>query len=57
VRDEFFALLLYAPFTFTFEQTGDFRSAGLPLDFRRNVMPIFKEAFHNAIREGGSSLL
>ena len=40
---------------FTFKQTGDFRSASLPLDFRRNVMPIFKEVLHNAIKHAEAS--
>lgn len=39
----------------TFQQSGDFRSASLPLDFRRNVMPIFKEVLHNAIKHAEAS--
>ncbi len=41
-------MLVATPYTFT--QSGDFRSASLPLDFRRNIMPIFKETLHNAIK-------
>ena len=33
-----------------FEQSGDFRSAKLPLAFRRNVPPLFKEALHNILK-------
>jgi hypothetical protein len=32
-----------------------FASARLPLDFRRNVMPNFKEALHNIIKHAGST--
>ena len=35
---------------FTFKQTGDFSSLNLPLAFRRNVPPIFKEALHNLLK-------
>ena len=35
---------------FKFKQTGDFSSLNLPLAFRRNVPPIFKEALHNLIK-------
>jgi signal transduction histidine kinase len=35
---------------FKFNQTGDFSSLNLPLAFRRNVPPIFKEALHNLIK-------
>jgi signal transduction histidine kinase/ligand-binding sensor domain-containing protein len=33
-----------------FEVQGDFTSVGLPLDLRRNVIPIFKETLHNALK-------
>jgi len=42
---------------YDFEQSGDFRARRLPLDFRRNVLPIFKEALHNAIRHSGATAL
>lgn len=42
---------------YDFEQDGDFRARGLPLDFRRNVLPIFKEALHNAIKHAHASHL
>jgi signal transduction histidine kinase len=35
---------------FTFEQSGDFRSADLSLAFRRNVPPLFKETLHNLLK-------
>jgi len=35
---------------FTFDQTGDFSSVNLPLPFRRNVLPLFKETLHNVIK-------
>jgi signal transduction histidine kinase len=38
-----------------FEVHGDFSSAGLPLDFRRNVIPIFKETLHNALKHAHAS--
>lgn len=47
------AMLVDIPFTF--KQTGDFASASLPLDFRRNVMPIFKETLHNIIKHAGAT--
>ncbi|MEP6664390.1 MAG: triple tyrosine motif-containing protein, partial [Verrucomicrobiota bacterium] len=40
---------------YIFEQSGDFSSARLPLDFRRNVMPIFKEALHNTNKHAHAS--
>ena len=40
---------------YTFHQTGDFASARLPLDFRRNIMPIFKETLHNIIKHAGAT--
>jgi signal transduction histidine kinase/streptogramin lyase len=40
---------------FTFHQTGNFASAGLPLDFRRNIMPIFKETLHNVIKHAAAT--
>jgi hypothetical protein len=36
--------------SYQFHQTGDFRSARLPLAFRRNVPPLFKEALHNILK-------
>lgn len=42
---------------YDFEQSGDFGARGLPLDFRRNVLPIFKEALHNAIKHAGATHL
>jgi signal transduction histidine kinase len=40
---------------YTFKQTGNFASAGLPLDFRRNIMPIFKESLHNIVKHSGAT--
>ena len=37
-------------FDFQFEQSGDFNLAKLPLMFRRNVPPMFKEALHNILK-------
>jgi len=34
----------------TFQPSGDFAASALPLDFRRNIMPIFKETLHNTIK-------
>jgi len=42
------AMLQRVPYHF--EQRGDMRSGPLPLEFRRNVLPIFKEALHNALK-------
>ena len=42
---------------YEFKQTGDFHASPLPLDFRRNVLPIFKEALHNAIKHAGAPRL
>jgi ligand-binding sensor domain-containing protein len=33
-----------------FQQTGDFENTELMLSFRRNVLPLFKEALHNIIK-------
>jgi hypothetical protein len=35
---------------YEFQQSGDFTSARLPLAFRRNVPPLFKEALHNILK-------
>ena len=35
---------------YQFEESGDFSSTKLPLAFRRNVPPIFKEALHNILK-------
>lgn len=35
---------------YKFEQEGEFGSTSLPLNFRRNMMPIFKETLHNALK-------
>ncbi|MEI7935650.1 MAG: two-component regulator propeller domain-containing protein [Verrucomicrobiota bacterium] len=35
---------------YQFEESGDFSSTKLPLAFRRNVPPIFKEALHNVLK-------
>ena len=40
---------------YTFNQTGNFASAELSLDFRRNIMPIFKEALHNIVKHSGAT--
>ena len=42
---------------YEFKQTGDFHASHLPLDFRRNVLPIFKEVLHNAIKHSGATRL
>ena len=42
--------VMLATITFKFEQSGDFRSANLPLSFRRNVPPLFKETLHNVLK-------
>ena len=49
------AKAMLADIPYTFKQTGNFSSTGLPLDFRRNVMPIFKEALHNIIKHAGAT--
>lgn len=41
---------MLARVAFQFEQNGDFHSAKLPLAFRRNVPPLFKEALHNILK-------
>jgi ligand-binding sensor domain-containing protein len=33
-----------------FETSGDLGAQSLPLEFRRNVVPIFKEALHNVVK-------
>ncbi len=35
---------------YNFETSGDLGGQSLPLEFRRNVVPIFKEALHNVIK-------
>jgi signal transduction histidine kinase/streptogramin lyase len=35
---------------FKFDQAGDFESKDVPLVFRRNVLPLFKEALHNLLK-------
>jgi len=35
---------------YTFETGGDLGVQSLPLEFRRNIVPIFKEALHNIIK-------
>ena len=41
--------------THAFEQSGDFRSAGLSLAFRRNVPSLFKEVLHNLLKHSGAN--
>jgi signal transduction histidine kinase len=33
-----------------FEPSGDFSTGELPLNFRRNALPIFKETLHNIVK-------
>ena len=44
------ARVMLATIACQFEQSGDFRSANLPLSFRRNVPPLFKETLHNVLK-------
>ena len=46
-------LLINIPYEFS--QSGDFRSASLSLDFRRNIMPIFKETLHNVVKHSAAT--
>jgi signal transduction histidine kinase len=48
MRETAGALLHEIPFQF--ESGGDFSSEHLPLDFRRNALPWFKEALHNIVK-------
>ena len=44
------ARMMLLPESFTFTQTGDFKSVELSLTFRRNVLPLFKETLHNVLK-------
>ena len=44
------ARIMLSTVPYKFELNGDFRSANLPLSFRRNVPSIFKETLHNILR-------
>jgi ligand-binding sensor domain-containing protein len=35
---------------YRFETSGDLGAQSLPLEFRRNVVPVFKEALHNVVK-------
>ena len=48
------AKTLLAGIPFQFEQSGDFSSEQLPMDFRRNALPLFKEALHNIVKHAGA---
>ena len=49
------AKLMLPGVKYKFESSGDFRSANLPLAFRRNVPPMFKEALHNLLKHSHAS--
>lgn len=53
LRDTAKSMLRNLPYDF--EAEGDFAGAPLPLEFRRNVLPIFKEALHNALKHSGAT--
>jgi signal transduction histidine kinase len=42
---------------FSFQARGDFHSANLSLEFRRNAVPILKEALHNALKHSGGTAI
>ena len=50
VRLQETARMMLVTVPYTFDQSGDFRSADLPLAFRRNVPPLFKETLHNLLK-------
>lgn len=49
------ARLMLPAVVFKFNQTGNFSSFNLPLTFRRNVPPLFKEALHNLVKHSHAS--
>lgn len=55
LRDTAKSMLRNLPYDF--QADGNFEGAPLPLDFRRNVLPIFKEALHNVLKHSGATHL
>ena len=49
-RLEMTARRMLVTVAFTFDRLSDFRDADLPLAFRRNVPPLFKESLHNLLK-------
>jgi signal transduction histidine kinase/ligand-binding sensor domain-containing protein len=47
--------LMLQTMSFKFDQDGDFQSVDLPLAFRRNVLPLFKESLHNLLKHSHST--